>query len=102
MALDFKDPINQLIKDFNHGILKELFIFEKEQKEIQNLQDILISFYKPTIILQERKYPTLSLVLPLIKQVYKVLLDLKQLYIDEYNLGEEDGVSNFLIFYFIL
>ena len=51
MALDFKDPINQLIKDFNHGILKELFIFEKEWKEIQNLRDILISFYKPTIIL---------------------------------------------------
>ena len=81
--------------------MKELIIYSKDWKQIKDLRDILKAFYNPTIILQGRKYPTLSLVLPLIKQIYTILVDLNQLYSDEKDLGEEGGVSILNIsFYF--
>jgi len=45
----FQYPINQLIQDFNHGLLKEIAIPEKEWTQLTNLRDILYLFYEPTI-----------------------------------------------------
>ena len=93
MAISFQAPINQLIKDFNHGLLKEIAISPQEWKQLTNLRDILNLFYKPTIYLQGLSYPTLSLTLSFIGNIYKNLLDLKQLFIADLNQGEEDSVS---------
>ena len=93
MAIKFQQPINQLIRDYNHGLLKEIAISERDWVQLTNLKDILYLFYKPTITLQGLSYPTLSLVLGLLKSIYEGLLDLKQLYEDEFNLGEDEGVS---------
>jgi hypothetical protein len=93
MAITFQYPINQLIKDFNHGLLREINISEREWIQLTNLRDILNLFYQPTIQLQGLSYPTLSLTLSFIKNIYEKLFDFKQLYIDELNLGSEDGVS---------
>jgi hypothetical protein len=99
MAISFQYPINQLIKDFNHGLLKEIAIPSREWVQLTNLRDILYLFYEPTIQLQGLSYPTLSLTLSFIGNIYEKLLDLKELYIDELNLGEEDGVS-YIIYYY--
>ena len=93
MAITFQHPINQLIKDFNHGLLREINISEREQIQLTNLRDILNLFYQPTIQLQRLSYPTLSLTLSFIKNIYKKLFDFKQLYIDELNLNSKGGVS---------
>jgi hypothetical protein len=101
MAIMFQYPINQLIQDFNHGLLKEIAIPEKEWTQLTNLRDILYLFYEPTIFFQGLTYPTLSLTLNWVNSIYEKLLDFKQLYIDELNLREEDGVSKSYIYIFI-
>ena len=98
MAIKFQNPINQLIRDFNHGLLKETTISSSNWTQLTNLKELLHAFYQPTILLQGLNYPTLSLVLPILKNIYTTLLDLKQLYKDDITLGEEDGVSFILIY----
>ena len=93
MAIKFQYPINQLIRDYNHGLLKETTISEGNWKQLTHLKDILYLFYQPTIFLQGLSYPTLSIVLPFLKNIYENLLDQRQLYTDDFNLGEEKGVS---------
>ena len=93
MAIEFQTPINQLIRDFNHGLLKETTITDSNWTQLTNLKDLLHSFYQPTILLQGLSYPTLSLILPSLGNIYTVLLDFKQLYEDDVNLGKEEGVS---------
>jgi hypothetical protein len=102
MAITFKTPISQLLRDFNHGLLKEINISKRDWTQLTNLKDILYLFYNPTISLQGLDYPTLSFILPFLQTIYKSLLDFKQLYTDELNLGKEDGVSlEFHILYYI-
>jgi hypothetical protein len=94
MAITFQYPIDRLIKDFNHGLLKEINISKREWVQLTNLRDILYLFYEPTIQLQGLSYPTLSLTLSFISNIYEKLFDFKQLYIDELNLGTKDNISN--------
>jgi hypothetical protein len=51
MAIIFKTSISQLIRDFNHGLLKETNISKRDWNQLTNLKDILYLFYNPTISL---------------------------------------------------
>jgi hypothetical protein len=51
MAIKFKTPINRLIRDFNHGLLKDTIISKRNWNQLINLKDLLQLFYQPTILL---------------------------------------------------